>query len=239
MSNLTSGVIPVKKGEVVFYKLKGKDYVRSAPNLRKTLSFENSKGYQFLLASIISKTIRRHLDPVIPYPSDIVMQDRLKKEVLEYVKRGCKCSEDWIKCTWMISRFDFSSLYTYENYKWGSKFKIVRKSSRRVNIKVPSFVPAKSLEAPWHTHTIVCKIAMSVCYRKTGASIGSAFTEFTFPYNNVKVPALLIPMILPTPKMSILVTGLAPEFQANHSYALTKEEEDKYFQSAIIHAMGV
>jgi hypothetical protein len=239
MSNLPSGVIPAKTGEVVFYKLKGKDYVRSAPNLRKTLNFENSKGYQFLLASIISKTIRRHLEPVIPNPSDISMQDRLKKQVLEYVQDGCECPEDWIKHAWMIGRFDFSSSYTYEIYKWGSKIKIIRKSSKRVHIKVPSFVPTRSIDAPWHTHTIVCRIAMSVCYRKTGASVGSAVTEFTFPYNNVKVPAILIPMFLPTPRMSILVTGLSMEFKADHKYALTKEEEDEYLQSAIIHAMGV
>jgi hypothetical protein len=239
MSNLTSGKIPVKKAEVVFYKLRGKDYVRSAPNLFKTLNFENSKGYQFLLSSIISKTIRLHLDPIIPYPSDIPMQDKLKKKVLAYVQDGCKCPEDWIKHAWMISRFNFSSSHGYENEKWVSKIRIIRKSSKRINIKVPSFVPARSIDTPWHTHTILCKIAMSVCYRKTGASIGSAITEFTFPYNKVKVPTLLIPMILPSPKMSILVTGLALEYKANHNYALTKEEGDKYFQSAIIHAMGV
>lgn len=239
MSNLTSGQIPVKKAEVVFYKLRGKDYVRSAPNLFKTLNFENSKGYQFLLASIISKTIRRHLDPIIPYPSDMDMQDKLKKQVLKYVQDGCECPQCWIKSAWMISRFDFSRSNIYENKTWISKIRIIRKSSKRVHIKVPSFVPTRSIETPWHTHTIVCKIAMSVCYRKTGASVGSAVTEFTFPYNKVKVPTLLIPMFLPFPKMSILVTGLSMEFKADHKYALTKEEEDEYFNSAIIHAMGV
>jgi hypothetical protein len=167
------------------------------------------------------------------------MQDRLKKKVLEYVQDGCKCPEDWIKRAWMISRFDFSGSHGYGNERWVSKIRITRKSSKRINIKVPSFVPTRSMETPWHTHTIICKIAMSVCYRKTGASIGSAVTEFTFPYNKVKVPSLLIPMILPSPKMSILVMGLALEYKAHHNYALMKEEGDKYFHSAIIHAMGI
>ena len=238
MSNLTSAEIPAKKGEVVLYKLRGKDYVRTAPNLRKTLNFENSKGYQFLLASIISKNIRRHLDPIILYPSDIIMQDNLKKQILDYVQDGCKRSEDWIRHAWIISKFDFSGWSTYENKNWVSRIRIIRKSSKLVNIRVPSFVPARSIHTPWHTHTVVCKIATSVCYRKTGAAIGSAVTEFTFPYNKVKVPAQLIPMILPSPKMSILVTGLSLEFQKIRKYAMTREEEDEYFHSSIIHAMA-
>jgi len=240
MTNQTmTSTASVVKSNVVLYQLKGKDYVRSAPNLFKTLNPENAKGYQLTQAYLISKTIRQHLRAVIPNPSCADMQDRLRTSVLEYIQRCCKDPDAWIKCAWMISEISFTDHGICENQTWISKVKVKRKSSKRTEIKIPSFVPSRSLQVPWHTHTVVCKIAMSVCYRKTGASVDNIFTEFSFPYNNIKVPLLTIPLELKTPKMSIVVTGLCLEFKATRNYALYKNEADKYFQSAIIHTMGV
>jgi hypothetical protein len=240
MANQTmTSTAPVVKSGVVHYQLKGKDYVRSAPNLFKTLNFENARGYQLTQAYLISKTIRQHLRAVIPNPSCVDMQDRLRANVLEYIQRCCKDPDAWIDCAWMINKIDFTDHGICENRTWVSKVKVKRKSSRRTEIKIPSFVPSRSLHVPWHTHTVVCKIAMSVCYRKTGASVDNILTEFSFPYNNTKVPLLTIPLELKTPKMSIVVTGLCLHFKRTHHYALYKDEAGKYFQSAIIHSMGV
>ncbi|HSZ31821.1 MAG TPA: hypothetical protein VK772_00845 [Puia sp.] len=230
---------PGAKSSVVLYQLKGKDYVRSAPKLFKTLNIENAKGYQLTLAYLISKTIRQHLHSIIPHPSDVEMQNLLRTEVLEYVSCGCKDSDAWITHASLIDDFRFSNRGLTENNKWVSKIRIRRKSSRRLEIKIPSFVPAKSIQAPWHTYKVLCKIAISVCYRKTGASVDNIVTEFGFPFDNVKIPALTIPLELKTPKMSIVITGLGMKFRTTHKYALHKEEADKCFQSAIIHTLGV
>jgi hypothetical protein len=228
-----------KKSSVVLYQLNGQDYVRSAPNLFKTLNIENAKGYQLTLAYLISKTIRQHLLSIIPHSSDIEMQDFLRTKVLEYVGCGCKDSDTWIKRASIINEFNFSNRGIAENETWVSKIRVKRKSSRRLEIKIPSFVPTKSIQTPWHTYKILCKIAISVCYRRTGASVDNIVTEFSFPFNNIKVPALTIPLELRTPKMSIVITGLGMKFRTTHQYALHKDEADKYFQSAIIHAIGV
>ncbi len=240
MTNPTmTSTAPVVKSGVVLYQLKGKDYVRSAPNMFKTLNPENAKWYQLTQAYLISKTIRQHLRAVIPNPSCVEMQDSLRTSVLEYIQRCCRDSDAWKDCAWMINKIDFTDDGICENRTWVSKVKVKRKSSRRTEIKIPSFVPSRSLHVPWHTHTVVCKIAISVSYRKNGASVDNILTEFSFPYNNTKVPLLTIPLELKTPKMSIVVTGLCLHFKADHHYALHKDEAEKYFQSAIIHTMGV
>jgi hypothetical protein len=228
-----------KKSSVVFYQLNGQDYVRSAPNLFKTLNIENAVGFQNLLAFNISRTIRQHLHGLIPDPANIDMQDRLKTDVLKYVQVSKGDPASWINNTSMLNDFDLTKRGFANNRPWERSVKIKRESSKRIKIKIPAFVPTEVIEAPWHTHKVICKIAMSVCYWKTGTPIDSLVTVFGFPYNDTEVPPMTILLELKTPKMSIVVTGMGLEFKAKRNYALHKDEAEEYFESAIINVMGV
>jgi hypothetical protein len=229
-----------KKENPVNIQKRSKECYHWDPNrILSSPEFQDATEYQVNLATAISQTIRQHLSSVIPYPSSPTMHDKLKKELTEYVQCGTSDPEDWIDCVWMIDDFDFTPRGIFDNKSWVRTLKIKYVSSTLIKVIVPEFIPTEVIDAYGRTESVKCKIAMSVLYPQTGIPIANAETEFIFPFNNSVVQKKIIPIEIPTPKMSILVTGLLLEFQTNHKYVMTSEEKRNYVQAAIIDAMGV
>jgi len=209
------------------------DFDLSAPG------FNEATEYQVNLASAISQTLRRDLRSIIPYPSNPVMHDRMKKTLTEYVQWGTIDPEYWVTYIGYMNTIHFTRGGFPTDDPWTSSFKVVRVSPRLVRIKIPAFTPKDVFDSYNRAKSVKCKIAMSVLFPQTGTSIACAQAEFEFPFNDSKIRASVLPVKIPTPKMSILVTGLSMEFKTNHKYVMTNKEKGNFTQASIINAMGV
>jgi hypothetical protein len=209
------------------------EYFRNSPE------FDEATEYQVNLASAISQTLREDLRSVIPYPSSPVMHDQMKRTLTEYVQWGTIDPENWTSHLWRVQYINFTRRSFSGTNPWGSSLKIKRISPQLVHIKIPAFIPKVVFDTDSRIESVKCKIAMSVLYPQTGASVASGETEFEFPCDYSRVRTMLISAELPTPKMSILVTGLMLEFETNHKYVLTNKEKGNYVRASIINAIGV
>jgi hypothetical protein len=234
MAKITPTGISGKVGDVVFYMMNGKNYVRSAPRVYHTLEDAKKINTALVLATRITKAIWGDLKPVIPYPADFTVRDRLKSDTLNYVEKGIRKYNDPGEFLSNLNGFEFTQNSLFFNLDWVKIIQIRRASPETVKIRIPAFFPKPMIDAPIRTESVTLTMAMSVCYPKTGAAVGSAVARFEFPYTDLRVPEKILVLKLPTPKKSLLVTGLSLRFNAHHSYALYKSEREEYLQSQIV-----
>ena len=70
---------------LIYYKMYGKTYVRSAPSKVKQTKATKAKATIFGRASVLGKVIRGQLRSVIPFPSDHKMQIRLVSAIIQWL----------------------------------------------------------------------------------------------------------------------------------------------------------
>jgi hypothetical protein len=190
---------------LIYYKMRGKTYVRVAPSRVRQTKATKAKATVFGRASGMGKSIREQLFPVIPFPSDHKMQIRLVSAVVQWLNMGGAKATDLS----IIKEFDFIEKYRKVRNRWKASIKISIPSPGLVEIKIPALLPEEAIESPTGAVSVVCRIATGVCDVETGSALGSSSAELIFEYNNTKVDAQTISMKLPTPKGSLIVTGMS------------------------------
>lgn len=241
MTTLDSNQWIITGGDtLVLSKKRGKECFRPANDFDLSApDFNEATEYQVNLASAISQTLRRDLRSVIPYPLNPAMHDKMKKTLTAYVQWGTIDPKNWGSHIGYMNDIHFTRGGIKEDDLWTSLLKVKRISSKLVQIRIPAFIPKDVFDSYNRAESVKCKIAISVLFPQTGIPVSSAETEFAFPFNDFKVRSMVIPIKIPTPKMSILVTGLSLEFETNHKYVMTNKEKVNYIQASIINAIGM
>jgi hypothetical protein len=199
-------------GNLIYYKMRGKTYVRVAPSRVRQTKATKAKATVFGLASSVGKSIREQLFSVIPFPSDHKMQVRLVSALVQWLNSWGGKSLDLS----FIKEFDFIEKYRKVRNRWKSPFKVNIPSTGLVEIKIPALLPEEAIEFPTGAVAVVCRIATGVCDVESGNSLGSSSTEMIFEFNNTKVDAQTISMKLPTPKGSLIVTGMSLTYRMHN-----------------------
>ena len=225
-------------GNQIHYRIGDKFYLRSAPGSVRQTKATKLRAAEFGRASSIGSVIRSQLLGVIPDPADRKMQTRLVGAVFQWLQTVKGQSAEPGHHPSFITGFEFRDKGRSVRARWKAHFQVSNPSSGLLQIKIPAFVPEESFEAPAYTASVVCKIAVGVCETE-GYPIGSSSAELVFAYNGTTVPAQTISMKLPTPKGSLIVTGMSLGYSVSKDRCTRDNTNKAYMPSEIVSAIYV
>ena len=201
MATFLSGKI----GNVVFIKRNGKYYARSRrTRIRQTAPTKRCSG-NFGRASSMGSTLRRLLEPVLPFPKSTVMQRGFSGSINRWFKYGDTGS--LVPQTRLPAIQDFSfNEATGIAERWKLPLTVTRPNDELLELQVPAFIPHAVIHAPASTHSIEC-VVMAASTR-LGKFPGSSTVPFHFniPYTNELVPAQTISLPLTAASGWMVVT---------------------------------
>ncbi len=218
-------------GNLIHYRIGNKFYVRSAPRKFRQTKATRLRAAEFGRASRIGKAIREQLRPVIPNSGDRKMQTRLVAAVFQWLQSARGQSPEPGHHPVFITGFKFMDKGRSVRERWKAQFNVSHPSSGLVQIRIPSFEPEESFEAPAHTVSVICKISVGACDTEIGYAIGIASTELVFEYNSTTIPAQTISLKLPTPKGSLIATGMSLSYKISKD-RYTQDNTNKAFMPA-------
>ena len=141
-----------KVGNLIFYSMYGKKYVRAMPENVKQSKATKTRSTEFGRASTIGGSIRKALSPVIVDHKDQKMQTRLVSVIYQWLNRmGTVKSTSGLLPPDLYS-FPFSEKGSSLRTRWKVGLQISQPSAGRMQIKIPAFTPKKSLRSAGRQH---------------------------------------------------------------------------------------
>ncbi|HXS55090.1 MAG TPA: hypothetical protein VN726_03135 [Hanamia sp.] len=222
---------------IVFYKRGDKYYARSVSGAIRQTKATKKRATEFGRASGAGKALRQQLLPVIPFPADNKMQTRLVSDLFSWFRSG---SDPEKACDPgpFLNDFSFTEGDTIAE-RWRVSLEVTKTDENMLQIKIPAFVPAKSILAPAGTVSVKCNIASGGCDLKNGRETGGFSTSLNFNYNNEPVPAQIISLPTPTPSKTLIVTGISLEYYFNKNGHLQKSKNKAFMPAGILSAIYI
>ncbi|HEY8660044.1 MAG TPA: hypothetical protein VIL78_13500 [Hanamia sp.] len=225
-------------GNVVFYKLGDKYYARSIPAQVKQTKATKARATEFGKASRIGKILRHQLLPVIPFPTDNKMQTRLVSLIFKWLQANSKMTIEPVDAVPFINKFQFTEGYSLQE-RWKVPLEVIHPSPGLLRLKIPAFIPARSISAPAHTVSVVCKISAAGCNVDKGIATGCYSTSLQFDYNNVEVLEQIISLPLSTPTGSLVVTAMSLEYNIPKNGLVQKTTNKAFMPAGIVNVFYV
>ncbi|MFI5192480.1 MAG: hypothetical protein ACHQD7_00420 [Chitinophagales bacterium] len=222
---------------LIYYKRGNRTCVRTMPERVRQTKATKARAGEFGRASRIGKAIREVLLPVIPNPKDMSMQTRLVAALFQWLQSANARPADLAGPVSQVTGLDLSDPGHSVRERWRVSFQVDHPSSGLIQIRIPAFVPKDSILAPAKTVSVTCKISAGSCDAATGTALGSASLERTFVYDRTPVAAETISMKLPTPKGSLIVTGIVLEYRVNKNGYPQTNTNKNFMPANIVHAM--
>jgi hypothetical protein len=224
---------------LIYYKMYGKTYVRTVPSRVKQTKATKARAGEFGRASSIGRVIRGILFSVIHNPTDKKMQTRLVSAVFEWLQSvGDRRAEPATQPR-DLKMFQFADQGPNVQERWKVNLQVINPSSGLVQIKIPAFVPVESIVAPSSSVSVICRIATGICDVASARAMGSSSTELVFDYNSKQVAAQTITLNLPTPKGSLVVTGVSLEYKISKNGYIQNNSNKAYMPTGIVHAVYI
>jgi len=222
-----------KIGNLIFYNMYGKKFVRTMPSRVKQTKATKARANEFGKASTIGALIRSGLNPVIPDASDRKMQIRLVGVVFQWLNRLSDVKSIPGVQPDDLSIFSFREKGQTVRGRWKVNLDVGNPSPGLVEISIPAFTPMKVFEAPPKSVSVICKIATVTIDVKSGSMLGKSNTELHFILDDESVAAQKISQQLPTPKGCLIVTGMRLVFM-NSKFANADPNSNKAYMPAEI-----
>jgi len=223
---------------LVFYKLGDRYCVRTIPQKVKQTKATKARGKQFGVASRAGAALRRQLLPMIPFPSDNNMQTRLVSAIYGYLRSIGNALPEQVDQLAHIDGFQFTTGCTILE-RWKVRLTVSRQAEGGLQLHIPAFTPAKNISAPAETVAVVCGISAGGFDRTTGNPTGGFSTSLRFEYNSDEVAAQVIPVPIPTPQGSVIVTAISLEYKMMKNGHKVPVNKKAFMPSGIVSATYV
>jgi hypothetical protein len=221
---------------LVFYKLGDKYYARSIPWKVKQTKATKKRATEFGKASRAGKCLRQQLMPCIPFPADNNMQTRLVSAIFQWLRSASYQASAPCDPVPFVSKFPFTEGYSVRE-RWKVPLEITPILPGSLEMKIPAFIPVRSISAPANTVSVECRISAGGCHIEKGMATGGFSTTLRFDYNDVEVPAQTIVMPLPTPQGSLMVTAVSLVYCYIKNGQLQKTANKAFMPANVIRAM--
>jgi hypothetical protein len=224
-----------RMGNVIHYKMGEKYYSRSAPKKYEQTDATKARAKVFGRASSIGALLRKDLASVIPNSSDRKMQSRLVAEIFAWLQRvgnrpaaaNNQPSFDFL--------FSLNTEAPRLSNRWNVKVQVINPSPGILQITIPAFIPNQAIVAPPDAVEIICKIATTVIDIVNIERMGKHKTEIIYPFEDQEAAEQIIPVQLPMPPGSLVVTALSLVYIANKYDSKEVITNDSFAPSKIIH----
>ena len=221
--------------DLILYKVGDKYYARTAPGKVKQTKATKKRATEFGKASRIGGCLRQQLLAVIPFPGDNKMQTRLVSVLFQWLRSGYDPSKSCAPVPF-ISNFQFTEGATITE-RWRVALEVTNPESGLLELKIPSFVPSRSISAPAGTVSVKCHIAVAGCNAESGVATGGFSTSIFYNYNEAEVPEQTVMLPAPTPAGSLLVTAVSLEYNFQKNGHLEKTKNKAFMPSGVVSAM--
>ena len=196
-------------GNVIHYKMGDKFYSRSAPVKYEQTDASKASAKVFGKASSIGALIRKGLGSVIPNASDRKMHGRLVAEIFTWLQ----IVQDRPAAKNNQPKFDFLYSLNSEAPELSSRLnvevRVLNPTPGMLEIWVPAFIPKQAIIAPPEAIEVICRIATTVIDIKNIKMLGKYKAEIIYSLDDNEAPGQTIPIELPMPAGSLVVTGLS------------------------------
>ena len=220
---------------LVFYKRGDKYYARALPGKVKQSRATKKRAAEFGTASRMGKCLRQQLLPVIPFPADNTMQTRLVSTLFQWLRSGYDPAVPLDPVTF-ISGFQFTEGYSIKE-RWRAALQVTNPGPDVLELKIPAFVPAKSISAPAGTVFVKCIIAAAGCHVENGTGTGGFSTSLDFNYNGEEIPEQIVSLPMPTPAGSLAVTAISLEYYSAKNGHRQKMANKAFMPAGVVSAM--
>ena len=218
---------------LIFYKVGDKYYARTTPSRVKQTKATKKRASEFGKASRVGKSLRQQLLSVIPFPADNKMQTRLVSALFQWLRHDTEQSSDPML---YIGNFQFTEGYSVLE-RWKVNLQITKPAPDMLALKIPAFIPSKSISAPAGTIAVKCHIAIAGCEIETGIATGGFSTSILFDYNEVEVPEQKVNLPVPTTSGSLVVTAIFLEYNSLKNGHLEKTKNKAFMPAGMVSAM--
>jgi hypothetical protein len=221
-------------GNVIHYKMGNKFYSRSAPVKYEQTDASKASARVFGKASSIGALIRKGLSSVIPNSSDRKMHGRLVAEIFTWLQ----IVHDRPAAKKNQPRFDFLDSLNSEAPGLSSRLKVdvqvLNPSPGMLEIWIPAFIPKQAIIAPPEAVEVICRIATAVIDINNIKTLGKHRAEIIYALDDNEAPGQTIPVELPMPEGSLVVTGLSLVYASNKDDTRNIVTDNAFLPSKII-----
>jgi hypothetical protein len=224
-----------RMGNVIHYKMGEKFYSRSAPKKYEQTEATKARAKVFGRASSIGALLRKDLSSVIPNSSDRKMQSRLVAEIFGWLQRVDNHPAAEINQPSFDFLFSLNSEAPRLSSRWKVKVEVTNPYPDNLQILIPAFMPNQAIIAPPEAVEIICKIATTVIDIVNIESLGKHKTEIIYPLDDKEAAEQIIPVQLPMPPGSLVVTALSLVYIADKYDSKEVITNDSFAPSKIIH----
>ena len=110
-------------------------------------------------------------------------------------------------------------------------------SEDQLQIRIPPFIPKRSIIAPAKTISVKLKVALLNYKVETGKITGSNKLEFYFPYDTTEVEEQIYSLKLHMPKGSLLLAGAGLEYRLKNLRTDFLCRKKSFIPAAIVYAV--
>lgn len=201
-----------RMNNVVFFKRAGTYMARSLPvKVRLSAATKVCNG-NFGIASACGKSLRRMLQPVLPFAKDRRMQIQFSGAIAKWLGASAVASLPPATAIPFVYQFQFNST-TSIGERWKVPLMVDHTVANSTAINIPAFVPTESIAAPAHTVQVECTITVAGCLLADAAATSSDTATIIFPYNNSPVNAQVIILHAASSTRAIMITAVALRYR--------------------------
>ena len=209
-----------KIGNVVFYERGGKYIARSMPAKMKLTENTLKRSGNFAIASRAGAALRALLKPVLPFPKDRQIQNKLVGAISNWLQLHDAASLPPDKNVPFVNGFSFNPATGFaERFK--VPFEVDQNIPGNVEIQLPAFVPVTAIAAPANTIRVVLTITAASCDLVKGVGLGSQTATVHIPYDTGMRNAEVIQMPVPTPPGALAVVAASLTYELGNGKAMT------------------
>ncbi len=160
------------------------------------------------IAAPAAASLRKGLEPILPFPKDRTMQCRFAGALMKWL--GTESIEDLLPQTSIpfITGFSFNDLSSIAE-RWKLSFAISQVSPTVLQLRIPAFVPKEVIAAPAYTVSITCSISATSCWLNDSMEHGSYHIKFDIPYDNSVIPEQVIDLLIPAAQGTLSITAMS------------------------------
>lgn len=220
---------------LICYKVGDKYYIRTAPVKVKQTKATKKRAGEFGKASSIGKCLRQQLLPAIPFAADNKMQTRLVSALFQWLRSDYDPVQPCGDVPF-VNNFQFTEGYAITE-RWMVALEVANTEPGLLELKIPAFVPVKSISAPTGTVSLKCNIAVAGCDVVNGVATGGISTSILYDYNEAEVTEQIVSLPVPTSAGSLVVTAISLEYNSIKNGHLEKTKNKAFMPSGMVSAM--
>lgn len=225
-------------GNSIYYKLYEGYYIRSVPSVVKQTAATKLRSNNFAIASRAAGMMRCLLEPVIPFNKDKKMQNSFAGVFMKWLQLNTLQQLQPATDLPFVQNFQFNDACSLSE-RCKIPLTVTQVNNGLLQLHLPTFIPAKSIDAPASTSNVTFTITAASCALANGEENGCFTRQFTVPYTTAEIPEQIIKLPLSMPQGSLVIVAVALQYGSDINKDLKSHNNISFMSSGVIASMYI